>query len=628
MQPFRLRSAASLVAVVAFGCRADDGLPTPVVSGEGFFDRPWPSDTRMVDGHLDLDGFPKRGQIALVDTYIELAESLDGFGTNAPLYVRLDADLREDLLPTIEDSRDPAGGLFLVDIDPDSPERGARVPITWTWDDAATDWKPDHLLAVQPVWGFPLRPRTTYALVLGSSAFQAPDDFAEVWSLEHPDHAHYAPLLEVLPGLGLGPDDVALATVFTTQDPTAAMTAIAADIHDELDTPSLNQTVVKWGENGWFAAYTGTMQVPLWQHGEKPYLASGGGFAFDEAGQPELYTWETVEFTFTIPLDEDEPAGGWPVVINAHGTGGDHRSHASPITERLSPAAVQARHGMAMFAISMPLHADRGTGADPTLTSFNYLNPESARCTFRQGALDQVYLAEILAARAHCFTTDDGRSACTDPDRVAYLGHSQGGITGAMAVPYFDRRVKAAVLSGAGGGLSVTLVERPTEEVDVGAILREQLEFDADEELSLTHPLVGLVQLLSEVTDPLNYSPYWHDNEPSWENRPVHVLMTEGLEDEYTPPSTTEALASAAGIPVLDPVSSASLALTLRGLDGQPIPTVGNTLGFDGTDITTGLSQYPGQGHFPIFDDADAAELYAHFLATAMRGEPEIGVVE
>lgn len=627
MQPSRLRSAASCAVVFLVACRADADLPTPIVSGDGFFDAPWPSDSRLIDGHPDMSGFPKRDEIALVDRYVSLAETLDGFGTNGPLFLRLDEAPREDLLPSAEGSVSDDAALMLLDIDPDSPTRGARVPITWSWDDALTDWKPSGLLAVQPVWGFPLRPSTTYALVLQSSAFGAPDGFDDVWDALHPEHDRFSPLAELLPGMGLRTSDVALAVVFTTQDPTTAMRAIAEAIHDELDTPALDQTLSMWGAGDRFSAYEGTMQVPLWQHGEKPYLTEGGGFAFDESGQPEMATWETVYFTFTVPKGR-EPDGGWPVVINAHGTGGDWRSHASPVTDPLTPAAVQAEHGMATLSISQPLHADRGTGSDPTLVSFNYLNPESARCTFRQGSLDIVYLAELLSARAHCFTLEDGERACTDPDRVAFLGHSQGGITGAMALPFTDRQLRAAVLSGAGGGLSVTLVERPTEEVDINAILAEQLEFDTDEELSLTHPLVAMVQLLSEVTDPLNYAPWWHAVEPGWDGRPVDVLMTEGLLDEFTPPSTTEALASAAGVPVLDPVASASVALTLRGLDGQPIPTVGNALAFDGTLVSTGLSQYPTEGHYPIFDVPEAAELYAHFLNTAMDGDAEIGEAE
>ena len=56
------------------------------------------------------------------------------------------------------------------------------------------------------------------------------------------------------------------------------------------------------------------------------------------------------------------------------------------------------------------------------------------------------------------------------------------------------------------------------------------------------------MQALGEVTDPLNYSPYWF-REALGDAEPVHVLLTEGLHDEQTPYQTTEALAAAAGVP-------------------------------------------------------------------------------
>ena len=66
--------------------------------------------------------------------------------------------------------------------------------------------------------------------------------------------------------------------------------------------------------------------------------------------------------------------------------------------------------------MSLPLHGDRAAGLDPALASFNYLNPDSARSCFRQGALDQIYIATLLSRLPHRFeTTSD--TFCTDQPR-------------------------------------------------------------------------------------------------------------------------------------------------------------------------------------------------------------------
>ena len=613
--------ARALLSVAALAACAAPRPPAPVTDGDGFFDRPWPSDLRRDGAGLDMTGFPNPGEVGLVQKYLDLAASLDGFGTNPTIYVRFDGALDTDLLPDPEGSVTDDATVYLLDIDPQSPDWGTRVPISWDYQPTETAYQPADLLSVQPVWGFPLRANTSYALVVTTAIAAPADGFSDVWSEGHADYATFAPLERALAHRATLTADVAVATVFTTRDPTDEMARFAWRIQNELSLPVLDQELSRWKfEDGW-SAFEGKIWVPLWQHGTRPYLSSGGGFAFDEDGMPVIADWEEVYFTFSVPRDTDGPI---PVVIYSHGTGGDWHTFADGSGE-LVVAKVLADKGLAGFGISQPLHGDRGTGMDPTLISFNYLNPDSALANFRQGALDQLYLAEVLSASEHCFGLFASRSICTDPDKVAFLGHSQGGIVGAMAAPFFDGRVSAAVLSGAGGGLSVTVVERPTEEIDIEELLADTLQIDADEELDTFHPMLAVVQMLSDVTDPLNYARYWQHEAPWWQAMPTSVLMTEGLQDTYTPPSTTEALAGAAGLPVLEPVAHASTVARMRGLVGEAVPTAGNLRGWDGTPVSGGLAQFPDHGHFPIFEDEGASAMYADFLETALAGDlPEI----
>jgi hypothetical protein len=621
-----LRAHSAIAPVVLLGitgCAASD-LPEPVFGGDGFFDHPWPSDTRMIDGALDLEGFPRRDEFSLLEGFVQLSETLDGYGNNAPVYLRFDGALDTDQLPSPAASLRDDSPILLIDVDPHSPYRGEQVPITWHFQEPETSYQPSNLLAIQPVWGFPLRPRTTYAAVVTTQVARPSPEFSEVWDEEHPEYEVYLPLQQTLVQVRLSVLDVAAATVFTTQDPTSDVTRIAELIRDEVTVPPLDQTLEPYNETQWFSAHDGQLWVPMWQHGSKPYTLEGGGLEFDDAGRARLADWERTAFTLSVPVDTEMPENGWPVVIYSHGTGGDNHGFAKG-SNGLETAAMLGKAGMAGFGISQPLHGDRGTGLDPELASFNWFNPESGRTCFRQGALDQVYLARLLSSQTHSFTLEDGTVHSTDPERVAYLGHSHGGLVGAMAGPYMAENIRAAMLSGAGGGVSLSVMYRKEGDWNLEELIDEEFDLDGNEYLHELHPLVALVQMLSEVTDPLNYSPYWSQWEPSWDSRSLSVLMTEGLEDVHTPPVATEALAGAGRLPILDPVARASDAATLQGGVGQATPVSGNIEGWDGESVSGGLAQYEGEDHFVIFDRSSAARLWQEFLLSALEDDvPEI----
>jgi pimeloyl-ACP methyl ester carboxylesterase len=611
------RSTAVLLCTAMLftpGCTQDKPLPVVSTSGEHFFDRPWPDDERTLDGHPDMAGFPQREEIDLIERYLTQIEQLDGFGTNAAIYIPLDR--RPHWLPSPAETAKKDSPVLLIDIDPNSPERGQLTPVTMRFQEASTNWYRENLLSVQPVWGFPLRPRTTYALVL-TKDFVEPDD--------QTTGDHLLPdLVNTLLQVHIADDDVAFALRFTTQDAVGEMARFEERITHDLSTPALDQALRRFRATDTFEAYEGTMWVPNWQHGTKPYFSSGGGFAFDDDGMPLLGDWEQIHFTLTLPVDKKMPAQGWPVVIYGHGTGGQSRGFATGVSDLL-PAHVLARVGIAAFGISLPLHGDRGTGIDPALVSFNYLNPESARACFRQGALDLIYLAETLSTQSHQFDLPNGTTASTNPERLAYMGHSHGGLIGAIAAPFFGERVKGVFLSGAGGGLSSTIVSRDAGDFDIQVILANTLEFSDDDQLVESHPVISAVQTLAEVTDPINYAPYWNARKPFWDTSPMSVLMTEGMHDLQTPPDTAEALATSGHLPLIDPPSHMSLAHRLRGAGVDATPIRKNRSSWSGRSVTGGLAQYGSEDHFAIFYNGNAAALYQTYLYTALfEGTPWI----
>ena len=90
---------------------------------------------------------------------------------------------------------------------------------------------------------------------------------------------------------------------------------------------------------------------------------------------------------------------------------------------------------------------------------FNYVNPDSGITSFRQGALDVVYLTELLAQAPQTFTAR-GETIVLDTTRLAVLGHSQGGMTGAIATPFLGERVRGVMLSGVGVNTTLAVVHR------------------------------------------------------------------------------------------------------------------------------------------------------------------------
>lgn len=593
---------------------------------EHFFASPWPSDSRVTDGDPDMQNFPNPAENPLITQFLDEVKKLNGFGTNSPIYIPLDSKPDFAVLPDEVDSLDEDSPIHIIDVDPTSPYRGERIPWRWYFQETQTSWQPAHLFAIAPTWGFALRPNTTYAVVI-STAFVVPDQQV-VDSLENNTDdiiPHFQDTIETWEYLEYNTDDIAFITTFTTQNPLQDLISIAQRIDTEISTPPLNPDVQFAMEGNGCTMYDGEILLPLWQYGEKPYARYGGGFAYDEDGRPRVFSWDRAYFRISVP-NGDMPADGWPVAIYSHGTGGDYSIFADN-TGELEPATIFAKAGILGIGISQPLHAERGTGADPELYSFNYLNPSSARTMFRQGAADQIYLAKLLSSRVHHFTLPD-REIHTNPNNIQYVGHSHGGEVGALALPFLGKYIHSAVLSGAGGALSITLMERTEGAgVDIQQLLSSAIVLSENETLSPFHPAIALVQMLAEVTDPLNYARYWFHDPAYWEQYPVSVMMTQGLQDIYTPPASIEILAAAAKIPIVGTIQVENPAHQILGLPNKN-SVQGNLLAFDDTKITGGLVQFPEDGHFAIFDNPIAGNAYKRFLATGLSELPLLSLEE
>lgn len=616
------RIGVAMVAMTAVACgSAGTAMPVYAPSPDVLEDAPWPSDDRLVDGTLDLTGFPNPDGIGLLDEYLAVADALPGWGPSSPIYVPFETLPDESLLPSPTESVDPESGLLLVNLEPDSPDYATAVPVWWE------RLSPGRLtanptLAVAPLPGFPLRGGETHALIVTRELAAVNETFAE--RLADDGDPGLAPLRDALPDLDLRRRDVAVATVFTTRDPLDEMDRMVDHLRG-LPAPTLSQEVTEKARYAGFQVFDGTVEAPLWQHGRIPYASSGGGFQFDSDGAPVPAETLSLRLAISTPLDLDSaPPDGFPVVLYAHGTGGEYDTFANG-GSGLEPASLMARAGLVGIGFDQPLHGPRGTsGTDVDLHSFNYLNPESARANFRQGALDIVWLVHALRQGDVVFTTPDGQTIPIDSDRILYQGHSHGGLTGAIAGPWLGGHVRGAVLSGAGAGLAITVVKRK-DPVDIAELVGNVIGLGPGETLTPLHPVVGLVQTLAEETDPVNYAPFFHAVDGGYSDAPLPVLLTSGQFDLQTDHETAEALAAAARLPPVAPTWNLTEGLQLRGF-GAPIdsPAQDAGLAWDGAGIGSGFSQWEDGDHFVIFRDGDAGTMVQTYLRTAAEGAPII----
>lgn len=620
-------TAAWLLALVA--CEETIERPAPLDDAEGaFFDSPWPSQARTLEsGAPDMAGFPGADTFPLIENYaLAMEQELDGFSTNGPVYFRFDGPIDTALLPSAAESLDPQeASVMLVNLDPESPGFGELVPLHTDFQATSTTYQPENLLAFAPIPGAPLRPGTLYTALVTSRIATQSDGFKDALDPDRGSYTDWALLDAWLFEQGLTSEDIAIATRFRTQDPVQEQATLARHIETELGVQSLDQELDYTTNSAFGKGYEGSVTLPIWQHGERPYASEGGAFAFDSDGTPQLYGWERVTMSVTVPSGE-EPEGGWPVVIYVHGTGGDWTSCCAG-SGGMVPAWRVAQGGMMMIGVSQPLHGDRGTdGTDVELHSFNLFNPDSARANFRQGALDSVYLAHILSGRSHSFQTVHGE-VHTDPDHVLYLGHSQGGVTGSMALPYLGDELDGAVLSGAGGFLSLSVLYRKQGDLDLEELVTSLLDFSDGETFDAMHPIAALLQSLADVTDPINYAPYWNQRRAWFTERPVDVLLFQGTMDEYTPPETSDALSAAAGAPFVDS-GDIPEAHQVLGIEPVSSPVLRSIPAWGEQSVTSGMASYSGRGHFVIFELSEAASLYKEFLEGAVAGEPEIGSLQ
>lgn len=632
-----------LVALVACGDQPsdrtayfsiDESLATPA----SFFDFPFPSDLRLrPSGAPDMSGFPNPRNVPILASLVSVIEERRGWPVMPIAYVRFTAPVPQrslaDVIP-----RDASAPALLIDIDPSSPEVGARFPLV-----AATlahdAFVPEHLVALAPRPGIVLRPHTRYAYVLREAfapGFEPPAAFADLAAGRTPAGPRgkaaaelYAPLWPVLAELGI--DDALVATVFTTGDEVARVRerseAIRASYHPLIE----NLTLVNGSSYDGFCRLDGTITLPQFQRGTPPF-DTDGRFVVDANDVPVRQTELAIPLTLTIPKTA-MPVTGWPLYMFFHGSTGistglvDLGPSATPNGEPepgKGPGFVVARHGIAAVSAALPSNHERVPGGND-YPYINLANLAAFPFTFQQGVLEQRMLLDALlaldipdAVLAGCGAAPSATGHHRfDAAKLVAGGESMGGMYTNM-IGAVEPRFGALVPTGAGGFWNMMILETATLP-GARSLLATALAVD-ETTLSFVHPALDTLALGWEIAEPIVYMARLA-RRPLPGMRVPHIYQPVGMDDSYFPIEVYDAAALANGNPQAGDELWPSMqdALALDGLSGiAPYPIRGNAGG-----KTRVVVQFAGDGlidSHEIYRQLDTVKhQYGCFLASYLR---------
>jgi len=697
--------------------RALFDVPEKGAAPEEFYRIPFPADFRKTsDGFIDLTSHPDpdTGRPAdMAGTYIDHVQATaTGFSTTAALYFRFSGRLDAETLK----SEGADATIHFVDVD----RPGEPVPFEFDYRPSRGKYICDDRLALRPVDGYPLREGATYAAYVTNgvkgydgAAVGRDEDFEAMMGSTPPAEER---LTAAYAGLGplrswavgqpdVDPATIVTGTVFTTAkiyDPIRGMKLAVAE------APKIEATSITLCEGGAESPCaddgTGSTQpdrgcgsgerpfheihmklsVPVFQRGTAPYLVAdaGGNIELDEHGKAKMQRRERLPVALTIPKAAAMPDTGWPIIIFGHGTGGNFKgftngSDEDPSFAHLASSVAVGNQTVhfAMLGFDQVQHGPRrteakadgtykqGTLPPPDSLFFNFLNPKAARDNTLQGAGDIFSL--VRAVKDPDLLKDKsplGEAIKFDSDQIYYFGHSQGTVTGPPGV-VFEPGIKAVVMSGAGGNLVKSLLNK-TQPVNLKDAIRWALADDSSDEF---HEILNILQHHIAPSDTINYGRQFF-LEPPTGVPPKHVLHIYGLRDHYAPEPNQRAFAQAMGVthlgPDLNAVTTAELEeglpeglseaekadrvaarrrvvdRRLLGVDNHEqdgTSLKGNITVAGGKTVTAGVIQYvptkseqedefTGEmamlddydGHFVVYNDPGAKIAWPHFFATAV----------
>lgn len=623
-----------------------------------FFRLPFPNDAaRRADGTVDYSRFPRDpappfGFDAL-GRYLSALET-EPFGNYGTTHFRFSGPISFSGVSGV--GANPQ--TRLVDLTAGA-RFGQRKGLFWRVNSGRNRYICNNWVAVRPFTAEALV-AGTYGVVLlkgikdeTGNDVQASGDFQAMLSSSAPSGdpvlgaawPRYAPLRQYLSTAGIATSDVLVASVFTVGDgqrllkklaqTVAALPVPAADgwvkCGSGTPSPCADATGARaCGNAAGFDEWHSLLDLPIFQSGSAPYLTPAEGGSIDgdlapDAGVLAVVRREQVCAALTTPKTTP-PAGGWPLVVYGHGTGGSFRSHAG---DGAGAALAQVAAlgdggtadggtqpgGYAVLGIDQVGHGPRrGARQDvsPDDIVFNFSNPASARGTMAQGGADLLGVARY----AKGFAGGAGGVPAIDSSRLVYWGHSQGATQGALFLAQ-DRSVEGALMTGASASLSDALLSKKAP-INIADSMWIALGEAQPSDVDIFHPVISLLASWTDPVDPLNFA---RDVVvvPAAGATPAfarHLFQVWGKNDLFTARPVQAAFALGAGLGFVAP--------KVDDFDAAPQSLVSGNVTTPRT-VTAAMRQYdPGtlyDGHFVVFRDQTAQRDAVRFLVRAASGD-------
>lgn len=612
---------------------------------EDFYRLPFPNDAlRDANGRIDFTRHPKDPApmfgFDLLGRYLE-ALAPEPFSNAPTIIFRFDGPI--DFGSIALNGASP--NVRLVKF-----ETGQMYPhgLSLQLNGAGNRYTCHNWLGIRPFNGESLSPGTWGVVLLkglkgngaAGVALQPSPDFTAMLSATIPTDARqalawpgYAPLRAYLTAQNIPVSEVINATVFTVGDAQRLMkrlaTRIAAAPAPAADTwvkcggstpspcPDATGPRACGSSNASFEEWHALVNLPIYQTGTAPYLTPSQGGAIDPSTTP--VRTEKVCATLTTPLGTP-PAGGWPVVLYAHGTGGNFRSHAADgaaaALSNITLPSVTGAVKIAVLGFDQVGHGPRrgpgGQTTSPDDIVFNLGNPASGRGTMAQGAADLHSVTRYLKSLA---ATPALELPALDVSRLVYWGHSQGATEGALFLAQ-DRNIEGTVLSGASACLVNSLTSKKAP-IDIAGGLWAVLGEASPQAVNPYHPVLGLFQAWTDPVDPLHFAANasvmpLDGALPAYAR---HVFQIWGKDDLFTAQPVQSAFAAGARLGFVGPKVDAFEASPLTSVSGNvTMPRV----------VTAAMRQYVPMGydgHFVVFSNVTATTDASRFIGRVLRGE-------
>jgi dienelactone hydrolase len=565
-------------------------------------------------------------------------ERADGFGTFPRFAVPLTGPLHGRFLsPDPAATEDPAGPLFLANVDPDSMGCGERVPLLVEEDPFGLALsKSEHGLTLFPAR--PLEPETTYALVITrrltgpdggpvepSEAFRRVLAGDEDPALEKSREV-IGPVLDYLQSPGfevpLSAKDLALVLPFTTRSK-ENLTGDLIAIRDFLartspqDPPEVVVTYssAEPSRQGMSHEYVGRYVEGTVE--SRDFRGEDGLFDTDlihyRPGEAPLVA---LEFIMTLPrgASAETPV---PVLIFLHGIN-DRKETMYSFADAL------ARKGIAAIAIDTVEHGSRQTR--PELDAWiKFLSIEDiarGRDNMRQTHADLLTLTRAVQLSLPAALG----GPILETDRFVFAGFSLGGILGTGFLS-LEPSIQGAALFGMGGPFTEIAARNSILEPGgpVFLLLVNLLGVLPGSTMELLGALLCLNQEILDPGDPISYAPYVNGRALTGTDGMKDLLLLEAMDDTTMANRTTENMARAFGMEIVQPVL-----WDVPGLNSIPGPLTGNgpngkTAGLVQFDVITKGGEKEPAEHGNIFSGEEPQAVAAHFLATCLEsGQGEI----